>query len=139
MNLYGKPKYEYTLKPDGVFTFRGDAAYQIQSKGKGNNNKVAKQAVQEGFDAEKAIALMQWMDELEWSGQSYGFIEKGRQVGLYIFRPTTETVKFYFELLHPNFAGAGPNMLKTIHEIAVYFEDFPQNKLIVRDAFYVGV
>jgi hypothetical protein len=138
LNLYGKPKYEYTLKPDGAFEFRGEAVYQIPAQGKDDYNKVARLAVQEGFNAQKAVALMQWVYELGWSGSSYGFLEKGNQVGLYIFKPDTQTVKSYFETLHPNLTGIKGDMLKTIQEIAVYFENFPENKLILRDAFYVG-
>ena len=139
LNLYDKPKFEYTLKPDGAFSFRGEAAYKIRTKGKGNNNQVAQQAVKEGFSPEKAVALMNWMDNLGWNGLSYGFLEKGRQVGLYIYHPDEQTVKSYFETLHPNFSGVKGDMLKTIHEIAVYFEDFPENDLVLRDAFYIGV
>jgi hypothetical protein len=138
LNLYGKPKYEYTLKPDGAFTLRGEAAYQIPSQGKGNNNKVALLAIQQGFDTQKGVALMQWMDEVGWQGTTYGFLEKGNQVGLYIFHPDAQTVKSYFDTLHPNLGGIKGDMLKTIQEIAVYFEDFPENKLVVRDAFYIG-
>lgn len=139
LNVDGKPKYEYTLKPDGVFTFRGEAFYHIKSQGKKHRMEVAKHVAKEGFNAQNAIDIMKWTEEKEWYGLSYGFFTKGRQIGLYIFKPDIHTVKSYLELRHPNMSSAREDMLKTIQEIAVYFEDDISDLSIVRDGFYIAI
>ena len=143
LNSYGKPKYEYTLKPDGAFIFRGEAAYEIKSRENDTYQQIADKATEEGFDPITANSLMKFANEYGWQGQSYGFLKKGNQVGLYIFHPTRPTIQSYFEKLHPLISMADSKMLfSKVIEIAVYFEGPPiseSSKTIIRDAFYIGL
>jgi hypothetical protein len=143
LNSHGKPKYEYTLKPGGVFTFRGEAAYNIKSQGGNNFQQIADKAIEEGFDPIIANSLMKFANEYGWQGRSYGFLKKGNQVGLYISHPTRPTTQSYFEKLHPNISMANSEILfAKVLEIAIYFEGPPiseSSKTIVRDAFYIGL
>lgn len=144
LNVYysvkGELKYEYTLLSDDPRPkYRGEAAYQIQSRGKGNEDKVAVEASRKGFNGDHAEALMKIVSEMGWSSMLYGFVEKGDQVGIYLYIPDTSTVRSYLETFRPHYNGIKDSGLKNIIEIALYFQDFPNNKLVVRDAFYVAL
>jgi len=139
LNSHGKPKYEYTLKPDGVFSFRCETPHNVKTRGRGKGNQLARDAIQEGFEPTTAVALMKWVEEQGWHGVSYGFLKKSHQVGLYVYQPDMPTLKSYFQTLHPNFSGISDNMLGKIRELVVYFEGTPSNAAIVQDSFYVEV
>jgi hypothetical protein len=131
LNEHGKPKYEYALKPNGVFEFNSDDFYHIKSS--------SKQTVEKGDKAVSVLNIKKWITDKGWDGSSYGFFVKGKHIGLCIISPNVFTVKSYFELLHPNFSSAREGMLKTVQEITVYFEDDITDLTIVSDEFYIGV
>lgn len=139
LDFNGKPKYEYTLKPDGVFTLRNDIGVNVKSKGKGQEHQVGVELIQKGVDAEVATSLMQWVKDSGWNGHTYTVIKKGKQIGLSVYLPDQTTLKSYFATLHPTFTGVNSEMLDKMREITVFFEGIPQNDSIVKDAFYIGL
>lgn len=132
-------KYVYTLKPSGVFSFRGETSYEIRSEGMSQLMKVARQAAYAGFDSTDAHNIMKWVFEKGWNGRSYVFVKRGNQLGLSVLNPDVKTVKSYFKLRDSNLGSTRDSMLETITEIEVFFQDEVSDAGIVSDGFYIKI
>jgi hypothetical protein len=138
LNVYGTATYEYTLKPDGVFSLKGHLAYSVKTTGKKKLYEVAQKAIRLGFDVDAGLKLIKKCEELGWYGSIFSFQKIGKEIGLRIYLPDSKTALSYFQTQHPNYTGATVEMLSKIQEIAIYLDDSVPDTSITRDAFYIG-